>query len=119
MAGAYGVYFNDAAIDELLNGDDGPVWQLVNELSEQAARTARALVPIRPIGSTWSARSTAQPRGFTLASIRAKMGYNDHGRIWGGVNAAELPTIWLEYPRVDRRRQPFLTEAVWSLEGLF
>ena len=113
------VYWNDAMIDDLLNSPDGPVWQLVNELSEQAATVARELVPIRKPGSTWSRKSNAQAIGATLASIHAVMGYNDEGRIYGGINAIEIPSIFLEYPRQDRRKQPFLTTAVWSLEGIF
>lgn len=113
------VYFNEATIDDMLNSPDGPVWQLVNELSEKAASIARQLVPIRKDRSVWSARSNAQAIGYTLASIHAVMGYNHAGRIYGGINAAEIPTIWLEYPRQDRRKQPFLTTAVWSLEGLW
>ena len=110
------VNFDDAAIYDLLSGADGPVWQLVNELSEEAANIARLLVPIRH-SPTWTARSNAAPIGATLASIRAHMGYDSEGHIFGGVNAIEIPTIFLEYPRVDRRPQPFLTTAVWSLEG--
>lgn len=112
------VFFDEGAIFDLLNGTDGPVWQLVNDLSEQAANIARTLVPIRKT-PTWSERSNAKAIGYTLASIRAVMGYDQEGYIYGGINAAELPTIWLEYPRIDRTRQPFLTTAVWSLEGVW
>jgi hypothetical protein len=113
------VYWDDIAIEEMLNSPDGPVWQLVNELSQQAAEVARELVPIRSATSTWSRKSNAQAIGATLASIHEVMGYNAHGRIYGGINAIEIPSIFLEYPRTDRRKQPFLTTAVWSLEGIF
>jgi hypothetical protein len=110
------VNFDEGAIYDLLNGYDGPVWQLVNDLSEEAADLARTLVPIRHT-PTWSARSNAQAIGATLASIHAQLGYDHEGHIYGGVNAIEIPSIFLEYPRVDRKPQPFLTTAVWSLEA--
>jgi hypothetical protein len=110
------VHFDEGAIFDLLNGSDGPVWQLVNELSEEAAVVARGIVRVRTT-PTWSSRSNAQAVGATLASISAHMGYDSQGHVYGGVNAIENPTIFLEYPRVDRMRYPFLTTAVWSLEG--
>lgn len=110
------VHFDEGAIFDLLNGSDGPVWQLINELSEEAAAIARTLVPVRHTPN-WSANSNSAPIAATLASISAHMGYNEHGRVYGGVNAIEIPSIFLEYPREDRRPQPFLTTAVWSLEA--
>ena len=116
MAKAYGVDWNETALADLLDGMDGPVWQLVNELSIEAAAIARTLVPIRRGGDVWSSRSTAAAIGYTLSTITAHMGYNNEGHIYGGVNAAAIPTIFLEYPRVSRRRQPFLTDSLWALE---
>lgn len=110
------VNFDEGAIFELLSGYGGPVWQLVNDLSEEAADVARTLVPIRHTPS-WSDRSNAQAPGATLASIHAHLGYDQEGHIFGGINAIEIPSIFLEYPRVERTPQPFLTTAVWSLEA--
>lgn len=110
------VNFDEGAIFELLSGYGGPVWQLVNDLSEEAADVARTLVPIRHSPS-WSDRSNAQAPGATLASIHAHLGYDQEGHIFGGINAIEIPSIFLEYPRVERLPQPFLTTAVWSLEA--
>lgn len=110
------VHFDEGAIFDLLNNFDGPVWQLVNDLSEEAAALARTLVAVRH-EPTWSSRSNAQAIGATLASITAHMGYNNEGHVYGGINAIEIPSIFLEYPREDRRPQPFLTTAVWSLEA--
>lgn len=112
---AYRVLFDEGAMYDLLSGFDGPVWQLVNDLSEEAADVARTLVPIRH-RPNWSERSNSSAIGETLASIHAVTGYDQEGRIFGGINAIMIPTIFLEYPRVDRRPQPFLTTAVWSTE---
>src|ERR1700749_3104286 len=95
------VNFDDGAIFELLSGYGGPVWQLVNDLSEEAADLARTLVPIRHTPN-WAARSNAAPIAATLESIHAHLGYDQEGHIYGGINAIEIPSIFLEYPRVDR-----------------
>ena len=94
------VNFDDGAIFDLLNGSDGPVWQLVNELSEEAAIVARTLVRVRTT-PTWSERSDAAAVGATLASITAHMGYNNEGHIFGGINAIEIPD---NFPGISARR---------------
>src|SRR6266436_4226550 len=43
------VHLNDAAIYDLLNGADGPVAKMLDELSERAAAVARANVPVRKV----------------------------------------------------------------------
>jgi hypothetical protein len=106
---------DEAAVTELLNAADGPVGRMLSELSEQAAGVARGRVRVRHT-RTWSARSDASAPGFTLASISPKIGYDSQGLIYGGVTAAEDPTVFLEEPRVDRQRYPFLTTGLDSLE---
>jgi hypothetical protein len=105
--------WDDGAIEELLNSVDGPVGQMVQELSEQVATVARNTVHIR----TGPGGSTANPPGFTRASITAHLGYGSSG-IFGGANAAADPAIFLEYPADQMKESyPFLTTGLWSIAG--
>ena len=107
------VTIDDAAVYDLTNGPDGPVTQLMVELSEQAAVVARARAHVRHTPS-WSVRSDASPVGFMLASIRTDVRWYN-GLVYGGAAAALDPTVFLEDPRVDRERYPFLTTGLDSL----
>ena len=109
------ITLDQAAVTELLNSPAGPVGEMLNELNNQAASVARAKVRVRR-GNTWSRRSDARPPGYTLASIRTKIGYDSLGLIYGGVTAAEDPTIFLEDPAEQMHaRYPFLTTGLDSL----
>jgi hypothetical protein len=109
------VTLNETAVYELLNALDGPVGRMLNELNTQAASVARARVRVRRTPSR-SRRSTAFPPGYTLASIRGKIGYDSLGLIYGGVTAAEDPTVYLEDPAEQMEsRYPFLTTGLDSL----
>lgn len=109
------VTLNQAAVYELLNSPAGPVGEMLNELNAQAASVARSVVRVRKTPSR-SRRSTAFPPGYTLASIRAKIGYDSLGLIYGGVTAAEDPTVYLEEPAEQMEsRYPFLTTGLDSL----
>lgn len=109
------VHWNAAALEELLNSPTGPVGQMLIELSEQVAATARSTVRVRHT-PTWTAESDARPPGYTLASIRPHLGYNSRGHIYGGANAAADPTIFLEQPAEQlHHRYPFMTTALWSV----
>jgi hypothetical protein len=105
--------WDDAAIEEMLNTPEGLVGQFIIETSEQIAAVARSKVQIRRSRS-WSARSDANPPGYTLGTIRPWMGYTG-GHIYGGANAAADPAIFLEKPRIDRNEYPFLTTGLWSI----
>lgn len=110
--GTLGLHLDERALEELLNTPEGPVGQMLRDLSEELARRARVRVPIRK-----GRGGNSRPPGFTLASIRPYEGY-DRGHIYGGANAAADPTIFLEYPAEQiRQKEPFLTDALWSLEG--
>ena len=115
------IHLNDAAIYDMLNGADGPVAKLLDEISERAAAVARATVPVRRphVGSSRRARhglSTSFPPGYTLVSIHANVHWYQ-GLIYGGVAAVEEPTIFLEYPAEQmHRKYPFLSTAFDSLE---
>lgn len=113
------VRLDDAAITAMLDDPYGIVGAFLQELADQAAAVARAATPVRPPGSTWSRRSDASPPGFTKASIHTEMGHYASGALWASANAAVEPTIFLEDPREDRLKEPFLTTGLWSLEGTF
>ena len=113
------VHIDQVALDELLNSPDGPVGRFLLELSEQAATVARGAVRVRSTPSR-SPRSNSAPPGFTLASIRPHVAWDSRGRIYGGVNAAFDPSIFLEHPAIQMHREyPFLTTGLYSLEGTF
>jgi hypothetical protein len=118
------VHLNDAAIYDLLNGADGPVAQLLDELSERAAAVARARVPVRVPDFGIRRRrhfrglSTAFPPGYTLVSIHSNVHWYN-GLIYGGIASVEEPTIFLEYPAEQmHRKYPFMSTAFDSLEIL-
>lgn len=108
---------DDAAIYDLLNGPDSPVTALMTELSEKGAAVARERVRVRRTPNR-SLRSDSAPPGYTLASIRPNVRWSN-GLVYGGIAAAEEPSIFLEYPAEQmHRRYPFLTTALDSLELL-
>jgi hypothetical protein len=118
------VHLNDAAVYDLLNGADGPVAAMLDELSERAAAVARAAVPVRKLDNdrrrhsllARGGASTSFPPGYTLVSIHANVHWYN-GLIYGGVAAAEEPTIFLEYPAEQmKRKYPFLSLAFDTME---
>jgi hypothetical protein len=118
--------WNQARLEDLLNSPDGPVGRLIAELSGQAAAVARSAVRVRSVPGTRRTRagrnSTAVPPGFTKASIRVHGPVTgSRGGLYGGVNAALVPTVFLEHDpdgaeQMDRQ-YPFLTTGLESLAG--
>ena len=114
-----------AAVDDLLHDPFGPVGDLINDLSEQAATVARGVVHQLP-GTTrsgfWGPESTAiRPSGTTRDSIRVHRAQRgSRGGMYGGVDALGLPTIFLEPVLVRKSKQmfdryPFMTTGLESL----
>lgn len=112
------VRLDDAAIHAYVNDEDGPVGLFIQDLAGQAAIVARAVVPVRATPA-WSSRSNARPPGFTKAAIHTARGHTSAGFFWASANAPGDPAFFLEDPRVDRVKEPFLTTGLWSLEGTF
>jgi hypothetical protein len=110
------VRLDDLAIKALLEDEHGPVGQYFQDLADRMARVARAAAPVRGTPA-WSARSNARPPGFTKASVHTRMGHRSGGSLWASANAPADPAVFLEYPRVGRIREPFLTTGLWSLVG--
>lgn len=115
------VHLNDVVIYDMLNAMDGPVAEMLDAISERAAAIARATVPVRRnrygrFGRRPSLHSTSFPTGYTLRSIHSNVHWYN-GLIYGGVAAAEEPTIFLEDPAAQmERKYPFLSTAFDSLE---
>lgn len=119
------LHLDRAAMDAMLNDPAGPVGQLVAELSAQAAQIARASVRVRGVPGTRRTRagrhSSARPPGFTKASIVVHGPVvGSRGGLYGGVNAAGNPGIFLEYPAEQMtRKYPFLTTALDAIQGVW
>lgn len=117
------VHLNDVVIYDMLNGMDGPVALMLDEISERAAAIARATVRVRHLDFDIPRRrrhsrgvSTSFPPGYTLVSIHSNVHWYN-GLIYGGIAAVELPTIFLEYPAEQmHRKYPFMSTAFDSME---
>lgn len=114
---------DERAYEDLFRSPDGPVGQLIAELDERAAMTARGIVHVYPgtaRSTIWNpATSTALlPAGYTKGTIRVHGPVRgSRGGLYGGVNAAAAPTIFLEHPAEQMRARgyPFLTTALNTL----
>lgn len=111
------VRWHEAALHEELNSIDGPVGRLILELSDEAAKIARSVVRVRNVPGDRRHRagrtSNARPPGFLKADIRTHIARGSLGGLYGGVNAAADPSIFLEYPAEQMdRKYPFLTTAL-------
>lgn len=119
------IRWDQAALDDLLKGPDGPVARLLAEMSAQIVAVARSVVPVRnpAKGSRGRAgrNSTAHVPGYTKALIRPHLGRGPAtGNLYGGANAPGSPGIFLEYPAEQMsRKYPFLTTGLDSLAGSF
>jgi hypothetical protein len=112
------IKWREDQLHELLNSVDGPVGRLIAELSAEAAQIARSAVRVRSVPGTRRTRagrgSSARPPGFLKADIRVHGPVRGSlGGLYGGVNAAADPAVFLEYPAAQMtRKYPFLTTAL-------
>lgn len=116
------VEWDEAALDDLLDSIEGPVGQLISELSLRATIVATSVVHVRPgtpASATTGRTSNARPPGYTRARIRPHVARGAvTGQLFGGVNAPADPSIFLELPASQMSRPfPFLTVGLYSLEG--
>jgi hypothetical protein len=114
-----GVQWNDAELEDLLNSIDGPVGRWLTDKAEEMAGVATAASPLqKPENWSWGRHSTSYlPRsfGYLKGSIRPKLGYTKDGKLYGGVNAAYGPTLFLEQPaRQMHSIYPFLSVALYA-----
>ena len=108
------IVWDEVALDDLLHSPDGPVGQLIAELSARGTVVARNVVQIRTTrgGSPWPpgyTRDRTTPHGPVRGS---------RGGLYGGIDAPADPGIFLEHPAEQMKRPyPFLTTGLFSLEG--
>jgi hypothetical protein len=111
--------------DRMLNDWDGPVGQLIAELSERGAGIARRAVHVWPgtaRSTIWNrATSTAVPPGYTRSTIRPHLARGSRtGKIYGGANAAGFPGYFLEAdPHGAEQyhdKYPFMSTALDELD---
>jgi hypothetical protein len=123
------VNLNDSTIAVFLDDPDGPVGQMLEEMSEHGAALARIFAPVR-LDNVWNEETSSgalnaatapggkpKPPGYLKARIRGKHGVSRAGQLYGSVNAPADPAIFLEYPAVqlNGHKHPFLTTALWSI----
>lgn len=92
----------DGELEWLLNSPDGPVGQVITELSLKATSTAKSAAPLqKPEHHSWSfAKSTSYMPWATLylrVNVRwSGYRYNSLGQLYSGVNAPYGPTQFLQ-----------------------
>lgn len=117
------VNWDDRALEDLLQGVDGPVGRWLTEKVTSMTAYAVAGAPVRkPKNFSWGKRSTSYPRvpefGYLKSSIRPVIGYTARGQLFGGTNAAYGPTLFLQDgggPHHGAERIPFLTAALYAV----
>jgi hypothetical protein len=112
------VELDDAEIEEAMSGDHGLVHDFLDALTKRMEEIAIPKAPVRAPGSVWNEETTsAAPIGWTKASIQRRIGrHRGSGGLYGSINAAGHAAIFLEKPRVNREKEPFLTTALWEVE---
>lgn len=110
------VELDPARVDEFLNDPHGPVGEMLDEVSDRMRAIATRRAPVRGAGSVWNELTTSASHPSDLiTSIHAVVARDKKGKLFGGINADFYPTVFLEYPRVDRVHHPFLTYALWHV----
>lgn len=112
------VEISQEAVNELLRDINGPVGDLMRQIANQIAASARAHAPVRT-GNVWSNRSSgAKKPGYTKENITTTVGHSvlNDGVVFGGANAPGDPTFFLQKPAEQmHHKYPFLTDALWSV----
>jgi hypothetical protein len=114
----------EGEIEDMLNGPDGPVAVVIDELGHKAAELATALAPVMKPWNHWGHGAYNPyyqygPPGATKKSVRASgLRYNNSGQLYSGVNVNYGPTLFLERParQIHSDVYKFMTEALDALE---
>lgn len=139
------IRFNEIEVQAFLNDPDGPVAHLMRELGDKVATRARTIVRKRTVPSPGKSGKpgTSSPPGVTAESIDARLHAMGFRTPWAEISAAAA--VWfLEHGTrphgIDSygpwslsnygtgyfgyhvnhpgaRPYPFLTTALWSLQG--
>lgn len=118
MADIDEIQLDDAKVDEMLTSKEGPVGEFLDQMTLRLEAVAASLAPVRQPGSVWNeATTSAAPMGYTKANVGRRVARYKDGTLYGSANAPAHASIFLEYPREDRNRQPFLSSAIWAIEA--
>lgn len=120
------VVISKQAVDELMRDIDGPVGNLMREISEQIKNVAIAHAPVLNAHNVRSLRSSAlrtpegviKTPGYTKRHITSTVGHSvlHDGYVFGGAEAPGNPGIFLEAPAEQmHEKHPFLTTGLWSV----
>jgi hypothetical protein len=113
------VKWNEAELEWLTHSLDGPVGRFLAEKAAEMAAIAMTLAPVqKPSNWSWGRNSTSyEPRslGYLKSTITPHMGFTRSGMMFGGVNAAYGPTLFLEKP-ADQMHSvyPFMSTALYA-----
>ena len=105
---------------------DGPVGDLMRDISKQIADVAIAKAPILKARNVRSLRSSAlrspdgtiKTPGYLRRNITRTVGHSvlHDGYLFGGAEAPGDPGIFLEAPAEQmHEKHPFLTTGLWSV----
>lgn len=117
------VHLDEAAMEDMLHSPDGLVGTYIAGLGVQAAAIARAMAPAKdPRNESWHPlKSTSYPSiehpGLMLkATIKQAFGYTKDGQMYGGVNVAYGPTLFLTRPAKQIHHEyTFMTDALYGV----
>jgi hypothetical protein len=117
------VQIDEAVMEDMLHSPDGLVGRYIMGLGIQAAAIAAAMSPVKkPQNESWHpAKSTSYPSvrypGLVLkASIHPAFGYAKSGQMYGGVNVAYGPTLFLTRPAKQIHEEyTFMTDALYGV----
>jgi hypothetical protein len=113
------IKWDDAELEWLLHSMDGPVGKFLEEKAVEMAAIAVTLAPVQQVKNwSWGKNSSSyMPRslGYLKSSVTPHMGYTRGGMLFGGVNAAYGPTLFLEKPADQMHHvYPFMSTALYA-----
>jgi len=113
------VTIHQEEVDKLMRDIDGPVGDLMRDVSKQIANVAREKVRVRTPGTHRTGRtSNSKTPGYTKSRITSTVGHSKlhDGLLFGGAEAPGDPGIFLEAPAEQmHEKYPFLTTGLWSV----
>ena len=113
------VKWDEANWEWMVHSMDGPVGKFLEAKSLEMAAIAKVAAPIQQRRNwSWGKRSSSyMPRslGYLKGSVTPHMGWTRSGELFGGVNAAYGPTLFLEQPADQlHHAYPFLSTALYA-----
>lgn len=107
------VELDEAALEDLLNGPDGPVGEMLQDLAVKMTTVAKAAAPTQKMHNhSWHFASSTSympwATTYLKGNIRPHMGYTSTGKIFAGVNAPYGPTLFLQYPTPNWKTRVYI-----------